>query len=229
VTHLRNVRFSGIEKKLKKSQDLHVNTEVGGIIIIVVVVSVTLQSSVDLGLPHNPPPVLSMLCLHLLTSDSHRPEVLLHVCCPSFSWLSSFSSCHRFLSSGSFCAYDDHQYVARDPASWPFLMWQWWQHVHPKTCYPPMEKPIQEGLHSDIEYSLIPLRLRKKLCDLWFTCNVAYRTCRSVVKWRAHTHTHTHTHTHISFIALLFVYYHVTVDKIYFLKKFIVRIYWRAF
>jgi len=55
-----------------------------------------------------------------------------------------------------------------------------------------------------------------KLCDLWFACNVAYLTCRSVLKWHTHTHTHTNTHTHISFIALLFVYYHGSVDKIYF-------------
>jgi hypothetical protein len=60
-------------KKIKKSQDLHVSTEVGGmmmmmmiiiIIIIIIVVSQTLQSSVDLGLPHNPPPNL----FHLVSS-----------------------------------------------------------------------------------------------------------------------------------------------------------------
>ena len=88
MTHLRTVRFSGIggKKKRKKKRDLHINTEVGGIIIIiVVVVVVSLQSGVDLGLLHNPPPLLSIFCLHSPTSDAQYPEVLLYVCCPSFS------------------------------------------------------------------------------------------------------------------------------------------------
>lgn len=50
------------------------------------IISLALQSSMDLGLPHNPPPVLSILGLHSPTSDAH-PVVLLHICYPVFSWL----------------------------------------------------------------------------------------------------------------------------------------------
>lgn len=49
------------------------------------VISLALQSNMDLGLPHNPPPALSILGLHSPTSDVH-PEVLLLFCYPAFSW-----------------------------------------------------------------------------------------------------------------------------------------------
>jgi len=50
------------------------------------IIILALQSNMDLGLPHNPPPVPSILGLHSPTSDAH-PEVLLHICYPAFSWL----------------------------------------------------------------------------------------------------------------------------------------------
>jgi hypothetical protein len=78
------------ETTTKTNQDLHVNADVGVVVIIIIiffvvaVVSLRLQSSVDLGLPHNLCPILSILCLHSPTSDVHHPDVILHVCFPLF-------------------------------------------------------------------------------------------------------------------------------------------------
>jgi hypothetical protein len=53
-------------------------------------ISLVLQSNMDLGLLHNPPPIMLILSLHSQNLDAHPPEVLLHDCYPAFSWSSLF-------------------------------------------------------------------------------------------------------------------------------------------
>jgi hypothetical protein len=69
---------------------------------------------VDFGFSHNPPPIMLILGLHSPTLDAHPPEIFQIIRC---FLVVLVSSCRRFLHSESFYAYNDHPYIAHDPAS----------------------------------------------------------------------------------------------------------------